>query len=81
MAEGEMPAPIGMEQGETLSMSLLGGKDVKPGDIVRIKVQSLNDEDGTWSGVYADDEGMESGMAAPGINNMAAAFDEVKGEV
>jgi len=43
------------EGGETLSMSLLGGKEVKPGDVVRIRVQSVNEEDGTWQGAY--DEG------------------------
>ncbi len=42
--------------GETLSMSLLGGKEVKPGDVVRIVVQSVNEEDGTWQGAYADEK-------------------------
>jgi hypothetical protein len=50
------PAPaMPMEGGETLSMSLLGGKEVKPGDVVRIVVQSVDDENGTWQGAYADD--------------------------
>jgi len=47
--------------GETLSMSLLGGKDVKPGDIVRIRVQSVDEDEGTWQGAYAED-GKEMGV-------------------
>ena len=52
-------------EGEILSMSLLGGKDAKPGDVVRIRVQSVNEDDGTWTGVYAqseDDEGEMEGV-------------------
>lgn len=51
-----MEAPE-MEEGdgEVLSMSLLGGQEVKPGDIVRIRVQSVNEEDGTWMGAYASE--------------------------
>lgn len=51
-----------MDAGETLSMSLLGGKDVKPGDVVRIRVQSVNDEDGTWQGVYAEEAAEDMGV-------------------
>lgn len=40
-------------EGEVLSMSLLGGRDVKPGDVVRIRVQSVNEDEGTWTGAYA----------------------------
>lgn len=43
-----------MGEGETLSMSLLGGKEVKPGDIVRIRVQKVDEDEGTWQGVYAE---------------------------
>jgi len=55
----EAPA-MDEEMGETLSMSLLGGKEVKPGDVVRIRVQSVNDEDGTWQGAYAESKPQSS---------------------
>jgi len=64
----EKPAPeapemdMEMGEGETLSMSLLGGKEVKPGDVVRIQVQSLNEDDGTFQGVYAEEESDDMGV-------------------
>jgi hypothetical protein len=61
------------EAGESLSMSLLGGKEAKPGDIIRIKVASINDADGTFTAEPAD---MEQEAAPVGINQMASAFDE-----
>jgi len=58
-----MEAPeMEMEGGETLSMSLLGGKEVKPGDIVSIRVQSVNEDDGTWQGAYAESESEDMGV-------------------
>lgn len=42
------------DEGETLSMSLLGGNEVKPGDVVRIRVQSVDEQNGTWQGAYAE---------------------------
>ncbi len=56
-------------EGETLSMSLLGGNEVKPGDVVRIKVVSVDDQNGTWQGEYAEPAkpmGMKPQMAMEG---------------
>ena len=57
-AEGvEMPeggeSQSAEESSETLPASLLAGKAVKPGDVVRIEVVSVDDEGGTWEGKYA----------------------------
>ena len=60
------------EMGESLSMSLLGGKEAKPGDIIRIKVASVNDADGTFTAEPADMDQEEP----VSINQMASAFDE-----
>lgn len=64
------------EMGESLSMSLLGGKEAKPGDIIRIKIQSVNDADGTFTAEPAD---MEQESEPMGINQMAQAFDQKGG--
>jgi hypothetical protein len=56
--------PLDESEGETLSMSLLGGKEVKPGDVVRIRVQSVNEEDGTWQGAYDEGRPQSSRMGA-----------------
>jgi len=61
-----------MEAGESLSMSLLGGQEAKPGDIIRIRVASVNDADGTFTAEPADMDQEEP----VGINQMASAFDE-----
>lgn len=50
-----MEAPETEGEGEVLSMSLLNGRDVKPGDVVRIRVQAVNEDEGTWTGAYATD--------------------------
>lgn len=43
-------------EGEELPVTLLGGMEVSPGDIVRIKVVAAPDGDsGMWRGVYASD--------------------------
>lgn len=47
---------------ETLSMSLLGGKTAKPGDVVRIRVESVNEDDGTWQGAYDEGEPESSSL-------------------
>jgi hypothetical protein len=61
--------------GETLSMSLLGGKEVKPGDVVRIRVQSVNEEDGTWQGAYDEAKPMSSRLG----NEMAMEKPPMEG--
>jgi len=62
-----------METGEILSQSLLGGREVKPGDTITLVVQSVNDEDGTFTAT--PDEGGPA-EAPSGIGEMAAAFDQ-----
>ena len=63
-------------EAEIFPMSAAGGKDIKPGDVIRIKVTAVND-DGTFSG--QPDEGTEKGEEEPvTINKMKdelAAFD------
>ena len=60
----------------TISMEMLGGKSVKPGDVVRLEVVDVSDEDGTVSVRYPK-------MAKTGgIKEAAASFDEgIKGDM
>lgn len=68
----EMPEAEGMEmEGEVLSQSLLGGREVKPGDVVTITVMSVNDDDGTFTASPVEGKKPESG-----ITEMAMAFDQ-----
>jgi hypothetical protein len=53
----------------TLSIDMLGGKQVNPGDIVRLEVTSVNPDDGTVTVKYAT-------AGKPGIAKAANAFDE-----
>lgn len=61
-----------MEAGEVLSQSLLGGREVKPGDTITLVVKSVNDEDGTFMASADEAEAPEGG----GIQDMAMAFDQ-----
>lgn len=60
---------------ETLSMSLLGGKTVQPGDVVRLEVVSVDEDNGTWEGKYAQSKPMH-GKA---IDRAAAEYDQMPG--
>jgi hypothetical protein len=53
----------------------LGGKEVKPGDVVRIRVQSVNEEDGTWQGAYDEAKPMSSRLG----NEMAMEKPPMEG--
>lgn len=68
-----LPEESGEGEGEILSQSLLGGRSVKPGDTVTLVVQSVNDEDGTFTATPNEGEPAE---APSGIGEMAAAFDQ-----
>jgi len=57
----DMKSEMEME-GEPLPQSLLGGKQVSPGDVVRIAVVSVDPESGTWHGKYADSKPMKSAI-------------------
>lgn len=79
MPESDPAESEGMDDsmGETLSMSLLGGKEVKPGDIVRIRVESVNEDDGTWQGVYAENKPQSSKLG----NQLMADEEMMKGGI
>lgn len=63
----EVPEPT--QETATLSLSILGGQQVSDGDVVRLKVLSVDSESGTFDVAYAH-------PAKKGaINSMAAAFD------
>jgi hypothetical protein len=66
----EMPTPTG-EETVTLSLDMLGGKSVKPGDRVQLEVVSVSDEDGTLQVRYAQPKPKGGGIA-----EAAAVFDE-----
>ena len=69
----ELPSEMELE-GEELPMTLLGGMDVAPGDIVRIKVVAAPDEEsGMWRGVYASDTPKRSA-----IDEAASEYKSVK---
>jgi len=74
----ESPEEESTEQAEgdddtaTLSLDMLGGQQVNPGDVVRLEVVSVSPDDGTVSVRYAHPK--NSG----GISKAAAAFDEGK---
>lgn len=61
-------------EGEELPLTLLGGQSVSPGDIVRIKVVAVpDDESGMWRGVYASDKPKTSS-----IDEMASVYKSPK---
>lgn len=74
----EMPeegmAPESEETSETVSLpaSMLGGKSVAPGDVVRLKVVDIGD-DGSVSVTYAEEP--EKQKATRGQEAIAAAFE------
>lgn len=53
----EAPADDTEEQAETgeAPLSILGGQIPEPGEVVRLKVVSVDQEAGTWTYVYAHD--------------------------
>lgn len=69
---------VGMEampesggEGEPLPMSLLAGNQVKPGDVVKLEVVSVDPEGQTWFGKYASEK-----PAGGAIARSASKFDE-----
>jgi hypothetical protein len=70
-SEIEMNSPMEMD-GEELPMSLTGGKDISPGDVVRIQVVSVDPENGTWRGKYAETAPKRSAI------DMTAAGEEME---
>ncbi len=57
----EMESEMEMD-GEELPLSLLGGMEVSPGDVVRITVVAGPDENGTWRGRYASNKSKGSAI-------------------
>lgn len=66
-----MPEPMEAEGPETatLSLEMLGGQKVNPGDVVKLEVVNVSDEDGTVTVKYATPK-------PGGIAKAAAAFNE-----
>lgn len=62
--------PAEAEETATLSLSMLGGQKVAQGDVVRLKVISVDEENGTYDAAY-DHPKQEDGIGA-----MARKFDE-----
>ncbi len=58
-------------------MSLAGGRDLKPGDVIRIKVVNVND-DGTFQAAADEDESREESNepSMEKMKNELAAFDK-----
>ncbi len=71
--EGATPEAEAMEAPEsetaTLSLEMLGGQKVTPGDVVRLEVVGVSDEDGTVTVKYATPK-------PGGIAKASAAFNE-----
>lgn len=67
--EMEAAAPEEASETVTLSTEMLGGQKVSPGDVVRLEVVSVSDEDGTVQVKYAQPK-------SGGIAKAAAAFNE-----
>ncbi len=59
------------EQTVSLPMSILAGKSVEPGDVVRLEVVSKDDEEGNITVKYAETPAPEK----QGVSGMAAEFD------
>lgn len=62
-------APEEASETVTLSTEMLGGQKVSPGDVVKLEVVSVSDEDGTIQVKYAQPK-------TGGIAKAAAAFNE-----
>lgn len=63
------------EETATISLSMLGGQKVAPGDVVRLKVISVDETNGTFDGAYAHDA-----KPKDGIGEMASKFDQPEQE-
>jgi hypothetical protein len=72
MIERAEESPVEDDSQETVTapLSMLGGQTVQPGDVVRLKVVSVDDTNGTFDAAY-DHPKKESG-----ISEMASKFDE-----
>ena len=79
--DGLEKKPEGMaeeaSESEVFPMSLAGGRDLKPRDVVRIKVTAVN-EDGTFSGEPVESSEDEEGepVTIDKMTNDLAAFDK-----
>lgn len=64
-----------MDEGETVDIptSMLGGKTVSPGDVVRLEVVSVNEDSGTVTAKYATPKAPE---ASGGIAEAVKKFEE-----
>ena len=65
----EAAEPVESAETATLSTEMLGGQKVAPGDVVRLEVVSISDEDGTVQVKYASPK-------TGGIAKAAAALNE-----
>lgn len=59
----------------SLPMSLLAGKSVAPGDVVRLEVVGVDDEGGNVTVKYASEPPVAAADEKRGLDGMAAAFD------
>lgn len=71
MEASEM-AHEGMEESATIPTSLLGGQAVSPGDVVRLEVVSLDEENGLVNVKYAKPKAEPKKL---GVEALAAEFD------
>jgi len=78
MEEQEQSEPMEAAADEataSLPMSLLAGKSVAPGDVVRLEVVSTDDENGNVVVKYASEPAVAAPEEKRGVSGMAAAFD------
>jgi hypothetical protein len=68
-AETIAAAPEEAAETATLSIAMLGGQKVAPGDVVRLEVVDVSDEDGTVQVKYSNPK-------SGGVAKAAAAFNE-----
>lgn len=73
MASEVVEEPTSEEVTASLPVSILAGKTVAPGDVVRLEVVSLDDEGGNVVVRYAAEA--PAPEKAEGISGMAAEFD------
>lgn len=59
----------------SLPVSLLAGKSVSPGDVVRLEVVSVDDKGGHVTVKYAAEPPAEEPATKPGVEGMASEFD------
>ena len=81
MMGDEMPAEVAAPETEateetvSLPASLLAGKSVTPGDVVRLEVVSVDDDGASVTVKYAAEPVAEEPAESVGLEGMAAEFD------